>query len=322
MPDTTGALSAACPFCRGHAREIPRARLTQGVADGPFRLFDCTACDLVFVHPMPARQILEDFYGPDYHGEAERGRFWGPLEAVSLWFRRHRIPVRRYFKAPGRVLDIGCGRAEFLRSLAAIGWEAHGVELNALTARRARQHLGDRIFAGDLHDARFPDGFFDLVSLYHVIEHLTDPQATIDEIHRVLKPGGLLLLSTPNGGSWGTRWFREKAFGFGILHNCFYLRPTHLHRLLGGRFDTLDESYFSLEQDPFSYVQTLLNVVDRNDNFLFRCLYRNGAAAHERGRLLKTVGLGVFALVPGLLLAVVSSWFKGGYTMTFVLRKR
>ena len=88
---------------------------------------------------------------------------------------------------PGRILDIGCGPGFMLSGLRA-GWEKHGVEVSRFAAQHAEQYC--EIHVGPVEDAQFPSLHFDVVVLYHVIEHVPDPVSMIREVHRLLKTGG------------------------------------------------------------------------------------------------------------------------------------
>jgi SAM-dependent methyltransferase len=114
---------------------------------------------------------------------------------------------------PGRVLDVGCGVGYALSALRE-GWEKHGTEISGFAARRAAEH--GRIHLGTLESARYPAGHFDVIFFYHVIEHMDDPVAAVRECYRILRPGGHLLVGTPDFDSACARRFGEN---FRLLHD-------------------------------------------------------------------------------------------------------
>jgi SAM-dependent methyltransferase len=109
-------------------------------------------------------------------------------------------------RGPARVLDVGCGSGVLLARMQALGWQAEGVEVDpgGVEAARAR---GVRVHLGTLEAQAFPDNAFDAVHSAHVIEHLHDPLAMLRESYRILKPGGRLVILTPNTASWGHHCF-------------------------------------------------------------------------------------------------------------------
>ncbi len=108
--------------------------------------------------------------------------------------------------SPARVLDVGCGSGVLLARMKSLGWEVQGVEVDpgGVTAARAR---GVAVHQGQLTDAKFPDHHFDAVHSAHVIEHVHDPVALLRECFRILKPGGKLVILTPNTASFGHKHF-------------------------------------------------------------------------------------------------------------------
>ena len=116
-----------------------------------------------------------------------------------------------YLRAPNpgaKVLDVGCGSGVVLERMQSLGWDVDGVEVDpgGVAAARAR---GVRVQQGLLTDAKFPDNHFDAVHSAHVIEHVYDPVALLKECFRILKPGGKLVILTPNTASFGHRHYGE-----------------------------------------------------------------------------------------------------------------
>ena len=133
-------------------------------------------------------------------------------------------------EAPAKILDVGCGSGVLLARMKSLGWNADGVEVDpgGVAAARAR---GVRVFQGQLADARFPDHHFDAVHSAHVIEHVYDPVALLRECFRILKPGGKLVIITPNTGSWshkkfGRAWLNLDPPRHLILFNAKTLRAA------------------------------------------------------------------------------------------------
>lgn len=114
-----------------------------------------------------------------------------------------------------RLLDVGCSSGALLMAARTMGFEAEGVEVSeraAATARRA----GLKVFTGLLESARFPDASFDAETLIELIEHLRDPRPLLAECRRILKPGGILLATTPNAASWTARVMGGRWHGFSL----------------------------------------------------------------------------------------------------------
>src|SRR5206468_4159142 len=101
----------------------------------------------------------------------------------------------------GRVLDIGCGPGLLLRQFQKAGWGVQGTELSASASAHARETLRLPVHTGDLASAHFADHHFDSVILWHVLEHVPQPEDLLAEVARILRPGGILLAGVPSFGS-------------------------------------------------------------------------------------------------------------------------
>ncbi|HVW23895.1 MAG TPA: class I SAM-dependent methyltransferase [Polyangiaceae bacterium] len=147
---------------------------------------------------------------------------------------------------PGRLLDVGCGLGHLLSGVEPT-WERYGVEISEYAAEKAAMY--GKIFHGDLESANYPDRFFDVVTLYHVIEHMEDPERELREIRRVLKPGGWLVVGTPNFDSACARRFGEN---FRLLHDVTHISlfsAESLRRLL-------EDNGFSVESEDYPFFET------------------------------------------------------------------
>jgi SAM-dependent methyltransferase len=147
---------------------------------------------------------------------------------------------------PGRILDVGCGLGYFLSAVDA-KWEKHGVELSQFAAAHAQQFA--HVHNGDLQSAGYPDNHFDVIMLYHVIEHMNDPVTEIEEMFRVLKPGGSLIIGCPNFDSACARRFGEK---YRMLSD-----PTHITLFSRESLDRFlwDHGFF-VDRVEFPYFET------------------------------------------------------------------
>lgn len=176
--------------------------------EGP--LLRCPECGQLVSQVTAQRYwvTMKEFDRPDFNRPAGR-----ELERRSeVAGRRLRAISALLGKAPNeiRILDIGCSRGQFIEFASRLGFDAEGVE-PAPHVAAAAQADGLKVRQGLLEEQRFPDAAFDALTLFEVIEHLKEPPMLLTECHRVLKPGGVLLVSTGNTASWtvagmGARW--------------------------------------------------------------------------------------------------------------------
>src|SRR5437016_2216443 len=170
-----------------------------------FTLYSCEACRCLFLHPMPDRGEIERFYPADYWWNARRSGGLKKLESVyrKLALRDH---VAFITKAAGNrsvdVLDVGCGSGTLLGLLKHRGFRVTGLDFSAEAAAIAKAEKGVDVAVGSLEEAHFPAESFDVVTLFHVMEHVTNPRLVLAEVSRVLKPNGVAILQVPNIESW------------------------------------------------------------------------------------------------------------------------
>lgn len=309
-----------CPVCDGHDACI-RYEI-EGLAS---RLVTCESCGTGRLFPLPSGAEIETFYPEAYYGDPSAAKFLFPIEwVVRLIGSRHVRFFLRDLAPAARVLDVGCGRGVLLREIAERGFEAHGVEANAPAARGADPRAEVRI-APRLADAGYPAAFFDEVVIWHVLEHLRDPRATLAEVCRILRPGGRLVVAVPNFSSAQARWAGPAWFHLDLPRHLFHFPLAALVRLLErSGFAVESAHHLSLRQNPFGWIQSALNKSSLPRNGLYTLLHDR--AAHAGGPVfgrmtqLKLLAGGVLALPPALVLALVEAWFQTGATVHVVAR--
>lgn len=244
---------------------------------------ECPRCHRRALDPRPAPATLAHWYGPSYFGASTR-KFIGPVEAFVDLFRdgRAREAAGLLAKGPApsgerpRVLDVGCGSGLFLAALAKRGIECHGTEFSDETARRARALPGLRIHAGPIDADTYAAGSFDLISVWHVLEHLGDPDELLRYAARWLRPGGTLMVAVPNIDSWQARLFRGAWFHLDPPRHFFHFGPRSLGAALqaaGFRVERM--RHLSWEQNLYGVIQSALNSLGFPRDDLYETLKGN-----------------------------------------------
>lgn len=256
-----------CDLCRAPlGRELSVGRRPD---DGPYRVHFCSNCRIAVTVPRPSPEELRRLYATDLYRTREGKRFITPIEhSVSLFNRLKSTIVTRRRKS-GSILDIGCGRGLFLNVMAGKGWRTTGVEFNAETAAYASRVYGiEVITVQDL--AQIPDKEYDVITMYHVLEHVERPDTLLDECLRLLKEGGLLFVAVPNISSLQALAGKYRWFHLDVPHHLYHFTTDGLLRLLRRKTFSVEAlRHFDPEQNPFGWLQTLLNLSGIRKNFLY-----------------------------------------------------
>jgi SAM-dependent methyltransferase len=222
-----------------------------------------------------------------------------------------------------RILDVGSGRGLFLLEMSRLGWECHGTERAGFVDSASP---GYRLHRGELVELGFPDAYFDAITIWHVLEHVRDPDATLREASRLLRPGGLIAIAVPNFGSLQRRIFGARWFHLDLPRHLFHLSRRSLQCLLAKNgFSASRVETFSLEQNLYGFVQSGLNgLFPAAHNRLYGLLKarREGWSPAERAQAWVHLAVAVLILPLALLESAISVVAGAGGTLIVHARKR
>lgn len=192
-------------------------------APGDWNLKVCPKpeCGLIWLDPIPLEDEIGKAYTTYYtHADWTTTRGTWPSRLLrkgsSVFFaaldplRRERRRLSLMFvgdSKPGKLLDVGCGNGTRLAELKSLGWDVYGQDVDPQAVRYAQETFGLKVNLGRLEDIRFPEQFFDCITLNHVIEHVHDPIGLLKECRRILRTGGLMVVVTPNSKSFAHAHF-------------------------------------------------------------------------------------------------------------------
>lgn len=193
VPDSLSTLP--CNLCASRDITVVSRRSRSGK---PLRTVACKACGLVWSDPRP--QEARQFYTEDYR-LAYKGTF-APKDKHVLRAGRVALDrlemIRPHLRAGMKVLDVGSGGGEFAYLLQLLGHHVVGVEPNHGYAEYSQKEYGLQVRRGFIGEVELPSQAFDVVTIWHVLEHTEDPGAVLRRLHAVLRPGGTLVVEVPN----------------------------------------------------------------------------------------------------------------------------
>ncbi len=186
-----------CKLC-GSAKRKQRYSI-----DG-YDVVECNGCGVVFLD-LHKNFNVSNLYSSDYYLQRQEyylkniivDPLYG-LENPNIADFREGLKLVESFKQTGRLLDVGCGMGIFLSMAKEKGWDVFGVDISEYAINFAKEKFGLNCFVGQLKDVNLPDNYFDVITLWDVLEHFKSPLEELAEIKRILSNGGIILFDTPN----------------------------------------------------------------------------------------------------------------------------
>lgn len=234
-----------CPEC--YLCGVPGKTRYQGFKDrlfsapGEWNLKECPnpECGLIWLDPVPVEEDIGKAYQNYYtHNVCLKKDVKSvTFRVINFLFSRITRVIREQRRInymylvdvrPGKLLEVGCGSGQFLDRMRRAGWKVEGVEIDSHAAEYARKKYGVPVHVGSLESVQYPDNTFDAVTMNHVIEHVYDPVALLQECRRVLKPGGRMVIVTPNIRGYGHRRFRQYWRGLEPPRHLYLFLPEAL----------------------------------------------------------------------------------------------
>lgn len=193
---------------------------------GTQQIVRCNNCGLVYVNP----RLNPKFFIQKYTND-DNSIYLDNVNDRRDSFKESLKFIETYYPKKGKILDIGTAAGVFLEAAKNSGWKTYGVELNKLSTIFANKKYGVNVKQGILQEIKFKDNFFDVVTMWDVLEHIPDPDKELKEIFRILKPGGILVINFPDFGSLIARIFGSKWWFVFSVH-LFYFDRNSMTKIL------------------------------------------------------------------------------------------
>ena len=252
----------SCVLCdKGEFTQLTRA--------DQVNFYQCKNCLVTFLNPQPKFETLKEQYNA--RGLLEEG-------PVSAWFKHNKYDLKKMFQerlndvsryvARGDLLDVGCGMVDFCRVAREAGFNVFGTELSGDYAENTKKTVGmTEIFIGRLHEIAFSDRKFDVITLWHVLEHLPDPLDVLTCIRNILKKGGVVVVEVPNVEKRKKRpmYLSDiEDYPVNRLEHLFYYSGESLKRACTRvGFKVLTLNYVDAHQPAKNVIKHLLRKVKR-----------------------------------------------------------
>lgn len=224
-----------------------------------YKVVECSDCGMMQAYPLPSKSYLKSFY--DLHFDTDPGTS-SPDRIFA--FEKFLAQIKKRFPKSGSLLDVGCGNGSFLEIAKKFSRNVCGIDASAYCTKTCREK-GLNVHCGELEEVNFPNSSFDVVTIFHVIEHVLNPRSLLVEVRRILKVGGCVVVRTPNvdskiskatGPYWG--WMNPPF-------HLYYFSPSSLSKILKSTGFSVDliTTRFSPEYNRGFFTEFLFSMYRR-----------------------------------------------------------
>jgi 2-polyprenyl-3-methyl-5-hydroxy-6-metoxy-1,4-benzoquinol methylase len=223
-----------CPVCKAtEFRKFLTCR-DHFLSSEDFTIVQCVACEFKFVNPRPEDSLLSKYYkSEDYisHSNTKKGLVNRIYHYVRARNHHSKYKHIRAFKPLGNILDIGCATGEFLDYFRKNGWEVSGIEPDENARNYAINTYGLAVYPEN-ELASLPDQKYDVITLWHVLEHVPMLAERIKELYRLLEQDGLLVIAVPNSDSYDATDYGEFWAGYDVPRHLYHFNRKTLLQLM------------------------------------------------------------------------------------------
>ena len=221
---------AACPVCDQDKTTPFLTCIDNTVSRETFSIVQCSSCGFKFTNPRPEEDKLGNYYkseGYVSHSNTKKGFVNSTYQTVRKYTLLKKLQlISSYFKT-GNLLDIGCGTGEFLNTCKQAKWSVVGIEPSA-DARR----MGIDNFGVDVRDEaeinNLESGSFDIITMWHVLEHVPNLNERIEDLRRLIKPNGIIIIAVPNCNSLDATIYKESWAAYDVPRHLYHFTPKDI----------------------------------------------------------------------------------------------
>lgn len=222
-----------CPWCGSNKAQINLWLKDEFLTKEDFHICECLNCGLLYTMPRPSKEKIGAYYKSDeYYSHQENKKGFVPrlYEAIKKINLKHKFHLASSDLPVGKLLDIGCGVGDFLHVAENKGWQCTGVEPSEEAREIARQRIkGDLLYSEDLE--QLPDQSFDLITMWHVLEHVDDLKWQVAQLQRLIKPNGRIVIAVPNYRSYDGRFYNAYWAAYDVPRHLNHFNKTVITKI-------------------------------------------------------------------------------------------
>ena len=212
-----------CPWCGSENAQLHLELKDLFLTQEPFKILECKECGLLYTTPRPNKDEIGRYYkSEEYYSHQENKEGFIPkvYEKVKSVNLKNKYGIATEGKEKGKALDIGCGVGDFLHTMEQHSWDCTGVEPSEDAKVIAKKRIKGQLLSSEEQE-NLPDNSFDIITMWHVLEHVDDIRWQIQQLHRLCKPGGRIIIALPNYKSYDGQYYKAEWAAYDV--------PRHLN---------------------------------------------------------------------------------------------
>ena len=232
-------MSTKCPFCESENTRSYLKLKDYFLSQEDFEILECDNCKLLFTTPRPDKFVIGNYYkSEDYlsHNEHKKGLvpwIYNQVKKVNIR-NKYKIACKDFTNA--KLLDFGCGVGDFLYYAQQNGCEITGCDMSEDARKYASEKLGKTIVSPEEIFA-LPDSTFDVITMWHVLEHIDNLRFQTEQLHRLLKDNGRLVIAVPNYKSYDAQYYKDKWAAYDVPRHLNHFHKESLQNIFAGSFE-------------------------------------------------------------------------------------
>ena len=263
-----------CPWCGSDKSQIHLWLKDEFLTHEDFQIYECKSCGLLYTEPRPDKNEIGKYYQSEtYYSHKENKKGFIP----KIYETVKRVNLKRKYKLAtkempqGKVLDIGCGVGDFLQIMETQGWDTMGIEPSEEAKAIATKRLNNKVLNPEEID-QLKDQSFDLITMWHVLEHVDNLKEEIQHIERLLKSKGRLVLALPNFKSYDAQFYNTQWAAYDVpRHLNHFCKESIVKIFRNSELKLIDTD--KLKWDAY-YISYMSEMYKRHSMPLLRGAYR------------------------------------------------
>lgn len=222
-----------CPICGSKKLEKSFQTKDFFLTQEEFNICRCKKCDFSFTNPRPTADHLSPYYNSDKyisHSNSKKGLLGFLYQRVRKYTLGKKYRLISGLSQGSRILDIGCATGQLLHEFKARGWSCVGIEPDPIVRGMAEKDYNLKVLDEE-GLAELEEASFDVISMFHVLEHVSDLDQRMKDLKRLIKANGNLFIALPNFESWDSKHYKEYWAGLDVPRHLYHFKKDNVKRL-------------------------------------------------------------------------------------------